>query len=785
MSRKRKEKKARKRQSEAEETILRLHERGSYLELLTVARRRFGDPVRSEVGTLYADVADRVLAERLCAGDLDGLAEVMQVLGGTVRGRALAELADVVLAVRGGADAADLSKLEELSEGAGDGAPGAVAATAQRLLALATRRPGASRQDEGAQGLADVAPTGRDLVRLRRGLERLPWTAKGTMPPVDRGLEDPLARGLWLAARATAAIARRGYEPSMRQLNDLDEAFNLMRRQTVCVPYELGGAIEQRRELLAELLGTVRRLRRNQGGRLSSVLQRLRQLKLIDPLGTSVSAPSQHPILGHLDHAARKLWWEVVSLCGFTSYWARDELVRFSRQYPEALGPLIEIVGEVALGTGRTQRDELGRLIEDEDFFELACRMREASARESDPLRRALMWGVELKAWDRARAMSDFDAYFDDRAWSEISDVAGEALDRLVEMARELKRRFPEGQRRGIATVLREFLVMVAADLPLGDDGFVRASGLLLELLPDDAVLLTLRAAACFESEDVSEAWRVIAQLQTVTPVRAVDQCVLDVLVNAIATECNDTIDATFQAVRRVFPPEAWARACASTLPEWPKSTAMIALRGDTPVPQQVVRRLAIERLDLVEKYCGPSMPLEAARLAVTSSGQPSLQAAREYLERFDGVDATVLLVELLQPDDGGVVPHSGPLRAIEGELATAVIERLDLPVDEWFPKLHVMIPLAVRTRQLTALVQRLKALHRLAGQYSHDAVLLDNAVDLISEMALQLEGALPAMPRAESERREMPRRRNPLPLEFEQLALELWGEECEDDDDL
>jgi hypothetical protein len=362
-------------------------------------------------------------------------------------------------------------------------------------------------------------------------------------------------------------------------------------------------------------------------------------------------------------------------------------------------------------------------------------------------------------------------------------------LDRLVTMARDLKRRFPEGQRAGLATVLKESIVMATLDLPMSDERFARASRLLLEVLPGDAVLLMIRAAVCFEKDDLSEAQRAVAQLETATPVKRIDQRLFNVLVSGITEQTNETLDATFEAAWHLFPPEAWAEAFASRIPEWPKDTAKAALDPAAMLPEHLLRPLALERLDLIEKYCGPSMPLEVARFAVSSSGEPSVTAVRELLEQHGEVGAALLLADMLNPD-GGLIPASGSLGAVEDELVTVAIAHLDLPVREWYWGFEVLVALAARTQQLTALMERFAALWEGAIPDSDDALMLEKAIDVISHLTDELERVRRLVEHEElafwqeRARREQSARRKPLPPEVEQLSLvDLWGDEDEDDD--
>jgi hypothetical protein len=677
VSRKRQLKKERSRLGALEMQLEHLARLGDDEGFLEAARGRAGELTPAMV-ELYGKVADRALESALAGADLPRLERLLSRLGRSARARRLGPLAEAVTHLAAG-------RLEEARAGLAAVDPAAASVPPRLLGALAAlNTPGGEVEDLGD-------PDGvRAVRRFSQALDVL--RAVGFRPP-PAGLEELSGAVVVLAA---------SLPPETAPGKLLQQAQELLR-------------------LLGELAGLEEELSgRTASGLLPFFLERLRGL---DRSLLAVFRAGPPAVLLQPLHYALRLRWrallELVASQGDDA--ARTRLWEAS---PALFAFDLELAGPPEQLRNRAS---LCRLQETRAWWQLAGLLGRLAGAEKAPERVALLWGLELWAWERAAAAGRRGDEEDGGSGGATEPAPHAALVRLSRMAAEISVRLPSGHRQGAARFLKERLFDLCEAQHFCSH-MMDAADALLKLLPEDGSLLAVALAGAACSNDARAQRLFASRIAARGPVRREDRMSLLGLLEQIVLEDARSVVPILPSLRLLTGEEVWPEVqamvagsvtgLACVLLEDLGGAALPVLRGELAVYRPVLAgRSELAVLEAALACVGPG-----------SAGPPEL---KKLLARTADLPADLIALRVLAAA-GPDAPDS--VRKAFEHARDAVLSRLDLRWRLWQPALSILVIGATRS-QVRRLRERIEGLLRQDGLEGEDRQALEKALAVISDM--------------------------------------------------
>jgi hypothetical protein len=636
VSGKRSLKKQQKRQATGLAQLEDLYRRGADDEFLARAAEQVVDLAASPLAAKWAEVADRALRQSLAGADLGRLDRLLRSLRRSGPPRPLALLGEGVL---------------DLAAGRLDNARSRLAAVVAREDAAGSLPP---RLLADLQALARNAPDPP---------QEDPWLlAAAELFAALQGLE---ARGFAPTAVDCEALARglrtlRGLAPAEKSQNSANSAATELRRLLV----------DADRCLL--LLADLEALE-------TPAVDWLRGSGTLLAAALDATVPA---LLAPLQHAVRTRWRSVLE--GVAAQEGSPGLAALCAADPWLLAHDVELpagrspVDALAVLRQRAQAQQLlamGR------YGDLAQLLRSRSRAAAEPGDLAALWSLEL--WACRRIPDEPEAEEDADLLSE--PCHHRTLVRLREMAAEVGRRFPAGQRAEVARVLRDelFGLCEAADFC---DHTAAAALSLLEHRPGDLGLLIAGVAGAIAGGAPRARRALAAQIERRGPasLNAEDRTIAQRLMVRVALERLPTLALILDEVKPLFAGDAWpeiADLVARTM-GGRFAQVLCAASFETMEDPELARRFpqgAREMLELLRPPLGRTFGFAAAELALDCC-RPDRRPVEQRLARFlagdPGCEGVLVALQIL---DKALMPWMPKgLEMAFGRLVQAAIDRLD-----------------------------------------------------------------------------------------------------------
>jgi hypothetical protein len=699
----------------------RLYRQGADDEFLELAQGRARDlsPASAE---RYGQVVDRALRRALAGADLPRLGRLLARIGRDARMRPLAALAETVL---------------HLAEG---------------------------RLDEARAGLATLAPEAADgapwLPGLAAALAALcPPEAAGALPVLADcgGIGAPGAQAVQRFYRALEAVQERQFRPDPAEVEELRHAAGALRTALPADPAvgKLLDAAEARLRLLADLAGLEEALVSRQGaGLLPYFLERVRGLSR--SLLAALRDGPPDGLLRPLRHALRLRWRNLLALVA-----EREGAAAWAGLHA-AMPTLFAVDLEIAGGAERLKSwAALREVREAGDHRRLAGLLASLSGAETAPERTALLWSLELWAWERAADTDDEED--DDEPIMLAEPPEHAALVRLGRMAGDIAGRLPAEQRPEAARFLRARLFDLC-ERQFFCDHAMEAAAALLRHLPDDPGLLLVALTGAASVNDTRAQGLFAARVAARGEARTTDRETVLRLVSQIVLERAEVLVRILPSLRLLLGEEAWPQAREILL----QAVVDLVCGGlDRGYDETALRRLHQEletyRAFLAER---PELAAVEAALDCARPGSGGEQALRRILRDSPQLETALAALSVLT---AAISPWAPP--AVDkafGHAREAVISRLDLRWRLWSPVLPGLLIGAGRS-QVRQLRGRIGRLLRSAGLQEVDRQALEAALTTIADLQ-RLESAIRrASPKPDQDRKRRKRRRK---AEEDQLSF-------------
>jgi len=719
VSGKRSLKKQQKRQASALAQLEELYRRGADDEFLARAAEQVADLAASPFAAKWAEVADRALRQSLARADLGRLGHLLRSLRRSGPPRLLALLGEGVLDLAAGR--LDVARSRLAAVAAGGAAEGAAGALPPRLLAdlraLARDAPDPSQDDPYLLAVAELfaafqnletrgfAPTAADREALARGLRTL-----RDLAPAENS-EDAERRRLLTAA-----------DQHLLVLADLE-------------------ALETRLSSLPEPPESPE-------ARASRVVADW--LRAPGPSLTAALDASVPPLLAPLQYAVWMRWRSVLERVAAQE--GASGLAALCAADPRLLNHDVDLQGSGLAGL--RQRAQAQQLLAMSRYGELAQLLRSRSRAAAEPGDLAALWSLELWACRRIPDEPEAEEY-EDWAPDLPEPFHHGTLVRLGEMAAEVGRRFPAGQRAEVARVLGDELIELCEAVDFCDHTATAALSL-LEHLPGDLGLLIAGVAGALAGGRLRTLRTLEALIErrgqaNASPehLRAIEQR----LMAQVAQESPRTLARILDKVRPLFSGDAWPAVAELVAREMGGNFARLLWSAgfetlESPEAARRIAQSARERLDLLRPALGGTLGFAAVDLTL-DCWRPDRPAVEKRLARFlAGVPGWEGVLVALQVMNKFLIPWAPKgLGMAFGSLAQAAIDRLD---DRW-----QLWGRAVPMLALTAGGGHLQGLEKKVRQ-------LLASPEIQGEGREVLEEGLRAIHRVESlkRERERPRRR-------------------------
>jgi hypothetical protein len=646
MSRKRTLKKLQKRQESARERLEELYLRGADDEFLALADEEIKNPASSLLAAEWAEVARRVLRQGLARADLGRLERLLPSLrrGGPL----LPELAlaEAVLDLTAGRLEAARSRLAALAEGE-------TAPFSQDLLAALQ-----SLAQDGMESLPGEEPylqAARELFDALRSLDRQALARS--------------AEALRAAAPAEAGEIHRLLDSAGRCLSllaDLD-----------ALDEKLGSLAESDRSSTSQLVAS--------------------WLRGPGPLLAATLTTAGPALLAPLQHSVRLRWRAVLERVAARE--GAPGLAVLCAADPRLFAGDMNLPGGIQAGLASLRQGaQVRQLLATRQYRELAGVLHARSQAEPDSGALAALWSLELWAMHRRNADdADEDNWFAEPA----EPPARHVLVRLRTMAGEIGRRFPAEQRAEVARSLRDKLLDLCEQVPLGEP-VARAALSLLEHQPGDLGLLIAGVAGAVADGDA----KTLRALRDRFPHGKVQEVQEDSLAIArrtmvqVAREAPPTVAQSLDLLRPLFAESVWpqivtlvartmSRSFALVLSEALFESAMEGRRvGDRPFTE--IRR----QLDRLRPPLAGTPGFAAMELAFEylQPGPIAEKRLQKFMADNPGLEGVLTAFRLLESSAPPFfrMPERG--RRARNKLAREVIERLDEHWELWEPAMKGLI---------------------------------------------------------------------------------------------
>ncbi|HEX4963579.1 MAG TPA: hypothetical protein VF173_22315 [Thermoanaerobaculia bacterium] len=652
MSGKRSLKKQQKRQASALAQLAELYRRGADDELLARAAELGTDLRASPFAAQWAEAADRALRQSLARADFGRLERLLRSLRRNGPLRPLGLLAETVLDLAAG-------RLDEArSRLAFPAAASLMDADIPLELLLALEALAADELDFSLQ----ESPQKRALPQ-----------AAAELFTVLRGVE---AGAFLLSAAQRKDLARR--VEALRKLAPAEKAF--LDGAGRCLSLLSGlDALEARLSRLPEPDGQAPAVASQ------AVEEWIRGTGASLSLSAVLDAPGP-PLLAPLRRAVELRWRGVLERVaaregpvGLAELWVTD---------PRLLEHHLNLAGGASAGQeALRQRFKAQQLLATERYEDLALLLRARSRTPCESGALAALWSLEL--WARSRkARFGEDEEDDDDALDLSEGFLHRCLARLGEMAGEIGRRFPAGQRREVARELRDelFLLCDAMRYCAPMAGVALA---LLEHQPGDPGLLVAGVAGAIAGDAPPATLRALtSQIAGLPPVNPEALETAKRLMVPAAQEPSRTLARILDTVRPLFASGEWSEVTELVAREMGTELALIlnavsleALgsgTGDARWMFDAVR----DGLGFLRPTLGGQPGFAAAELAVDCwrLERPKLEnRLAEFLASVAGWEGVLAAFLLLDKTLAPWAPHTVDVAC--ASLAQATIDRLD---DRW-----------------------------------------------------------------------------------------------------
>lgn len=705
-------KKERVRLEGLEGRLERLSRQGADESFLDLARGRTRELTPAAV-ELCGQVADRALRRALAGADLPRVQRLLSRIDRDLRARPLAALAESVLHLAEG-------RLEKAQT---------------RLAALAPEEAGG-------------APWPRGLA------EALAVLCAPRAPE-----EAPEAQAIRRFHRALAAFEDRELRPLPAEVEVLRQAAEELRQALPTDPAvrRLSEAALERLRLMAGLAGLEEALAHRKGAAfLPFFLERVKSLS--SALLAVLRDSPPEALLRPLHHALRLRWRDLLALVAErqgAAAWAEAHAA-----WPALAAVDLELGGGPE---GARNRAAVRELRKAGDHGQLARLLGSLAGAEKAPGRMALLWSLELWAWEQAEGSGR-----EEEGWLPVAAEPPQhaALVRVGRMARDLAGRLPAEQRPEVARFLRDRLFELLERQHFCRHSLEAADALLHQIPGDPGLLLVaLTAAAC--AGDVRAQGLFAARLAARGEARAAERETVLRLVSQIALERAEVLARVLPPLRLLLGDEGWPGALEIVLRS---VTDLVCGALELPPGEADLHRLArdlgVYRSALADR---PELEALEAALACVRPGGGGEPLLRGLLDRTPQLEPALIALRVL---GAASTPWAPPAvgKAFE-DAREAVISRLDLRWRLWIPVLPGLLIGASRP-QARRLRVRIVGLLRSKGLQEEDRQALEGSLKRIAELQRIASAFRRERARAEAGRRRRKPRRKPA---AEQLGFDLF----------
>jgi hypothetical protein len=703
MSRKRKAKKERKKQSRLHDELHALRARGEWLEIIALSNRKVANPTASEHAGIYLEAVDRALVAALKAGDLQGAGKLVQQLSQV--SSPLVKLSGAVTSMIDGDLEAAVVLLEDAATdpAAGTGVCPDLNQVTSSLMMLC--QPAGKRRIR-----AKTLPAAVDLRRLDRGLSKL---YGGGTPPKNIGLSTPPAVAVWNLARTLEAVAARDYRPDARHLSSLKEVATQLEQGRHGSALREVAAIIRLIGLITTAVSDSKLLSSHKPGPRFALFTKMVDAGRYRELGKQLGVSHEPGHLCHLQHLLRVTWGDLIQLA---TNGEQPHLDALTAEPSLFAGGVLQCHGAGARNPyiASQQRVYAQLFLYSHNWTDLSELLAEESVAEPDAGRLATLWAVQLELalirLDEDDEDDDEDDDYPDNDWDEWDDPEKPKEDAhtlflfpFLTMVRAMRGRTPVAQQTVVARFLRDQLLSALTRIEVCGH-FGEAAETLLAYLPQDLPLLMLTLAGFESAGDIRGMVRIRQHIAAMSRVTVVDIEAVDSVVRELLHDMDlEEVVEVLSIVRPLVPETTWHELLQP-------SAALVAQDIVTMISFAEAHGIddwgpVSDLVETIEQVWEETLPVAAAKLTFACCRGKRRKQIEALIEQFQEVHhdlkANLLLYGMLGRATENLRSASVQRKALQ-ILAGWIVDNLTPDWRLWLPAL---LPLVAEVKEPSRLI--------------------------------------------------------------------------------